>query len=135
MDKLTDKQAKLLSLLFMDEHRDIILSGKWGPLGPLAGYKGCISKGEILRSPSFRKLYDEYTEGYMASLKLQAVMTQDDILSNRSLTPHSATQLAAAKDVLDRSSGFTKKTETIVSGDADSPICILPPKQALTPED
>jgi hypothetical protein len=134
LKELTDCQTILLDLLFHEDHRDALRGGSWVDVCVLAGYTENISRGAILRSKLFRDELEKRLGEYQVGLEYQAFMVNDDILSNKSVTPFSQIQLSAAKDILDRSKRFVKRSETKHEVDSRSAVILLPAKEEITEE-
>lgn len=131
LKELTEHQSRLLDLLFSDEYREALRKGDWSEAITAAGYAPNTSKAAILRTKLFREKLEERLGEYQVALEYQAIMVNDDVLSGAALTPLSSVQLSSAKDILDRSKKFVKRSETKHEVDAGSAIVLLPAKDDI----
>ena len=131
LEELTDTQQRLLDLLLLEENRTVAASGNWTSLAEQAGYAPGTSRAGVLRSKIFRDELQKRMGEYFIGLQFQAMIVQDDIMVGKNFKPTNAVQLSAAKDVLDRSKNFVKRSETKVDSDMPTSVILLPQKEEI----
>lgn len=131
LTELTEQQKKLLDLLFLEENYEARQGGSWTTLCEMAGYATGTSKAVALRSSRFREELEKRLGEYQVGMQFEAIMITDDVLTGRHKDPFSGIRLSAAKDTLDRSKKFIKKTEQKIETDMPAAVIFLPEKEDI----